>query len=134
MQSMIDSAIQKHWNTHTQTPYAYFRDVKGRLQRLDYDDGHSLSLKYHLADTAGTAGIALWTANGVGDANTPSAINCSSRVKCTRSASDMQRWMHWREYHRENELDGASSSHSDALRNIINRSNAPNPRSSEHGT
>lgn len=57
-----------------QTPYAYFRDVKGRLQRLDYDDGHSLSLKYHLADTAGIAGIALWTANGVGDANTPSAI------------------------------------------------------------
>lgn len=60
-------------------------------------------------------------------ANAPSAITCSSRVKCTRSASDMQRWMHWREYHRENELDGASSSHSDALRNIINRSNAPNP-------
>lgn len=74
MQNLIDRAIQQRWNMHTETPYAYFRNGRGELHRLDYDDRRSLSLKYQLAKTAGVAGIAMWTANGVGDANAPSAV------------------------------------------------------------
>ena len=73
MQRMIDSAIEKRWNERTETPYAYFRDAQGELNRLDYDDGRSLGLKYRLAEAAGAAGVAMWTANGVGDAKAPSA-------------------------------------------------------------
>ena len=73
MQRMIDSAIEKRWDARTETPYAYFRGAQGELNRLDYDDGRSLGLKYRLAEAAGAAGVAMWTANGVGDAKAPSA-------------------------------------------------------------
>ena len=73
MQRMIDSAVEKRWDARTETPYAYFRGAQGELNRLDYDDCRSLGLKYRLAEAAGAAGVAMWTANGVGDAKAPSA-------------------------------------------------------------
>ena len=73
MQRMINSAVEKRWDARTETPYAYFRGAQGELNRLDYDDCRSLGLKYRLAEAAGAAGVAMWTANGVGDAKAPSA-------------------------------------------------------------
>ena len=73
MQSLIDRAVQLSWNENTSTPFAYFYEGGSELRRLDFDDNRSLAAKYQLAESAGARGIAMWTANGVGNPESSSA-------------------------------------------------------------
>eukprot|EP01044_Picomonas_judraskeda_P035140 COSAG03_NODE_14895_length_448_cov_0.868195_1_plen_86_part_00 len=73
MQSLIDRAVQLSWNENTSTPFASFYEGSRELRRLDFDDNRSLAAKYQLAESAGARGIAMWTANGVGNPESSSA-------------------------------------------------------------